>query len=169
MRPKSSRYLNPSNGSEMVVLNKIKDPTYPRNYRLVKAETTIVSTRFGAKQGEEEAGLRFYLQGRLNWIFNLGEIAAGRGTFQARRVAVNTSALNSKIVIPSAKPIACRHCQRDSRGIFSPRFFIILFFPFFFPPRRFVRFVSFLSRKNIISYYFLSFYRRAHIYARARG
>lgn len=66
MRPKSSRYLNPSNGSEMVVLNKIKDPTYPRNYRLVKAETTIVSTRFGGKQGEEEAGLRFYLQGRLN-------------------------------------------------------------------------------------------------------
>ena len=169
MRPKSSRYLNPSNGSEMVVLNKIKDPTYPRNYRLVKAETTIVSTRFGGKQGEEEAGLRFYLQGRLNWIFNLGKSPPGEehSKLDALRL-IHPRWIRKSLFRPlNQSPAAIASEIRV--GFFPHVFLLFSFFLFFFSPRRFVRFVSFLSRENIISYYFLSFYRRAHIYARARG
>lgn len=89
-----------------------------QNYQLVRNETTRLFRR-KPERNRRRARILFTVTFKLN--FQSRKIATASPELQSiRRFAVNTSTLNSKIVIPSAKPIfAIANEVRD----FFPSFF----------------------------------------------
>lgn len=121
-----------------------------QNYQLVRNETTRLFQR-KPEGNRRRTRILFTRTFKLN--FQSRKIATARPELQSiRRFAVNTSTLNSKIVIPSAKPIfAIANEVRD-------------FFPSFFFIQRSVRLVAFLSRKKVISYFHRILFSCLHIH-----